>query len=954
MRNLLRFMFAVTLSGVVLFLTSVAAQERAGSISGKVTDNSQAALRGAEIQLQPSGQKAVSGDTGEFTMPGVAPGHYTLTVSYVGFNSFSTEVNVASGQATSVDAVLQVEKVMEQVTVTSGRQFGEVEAINRERVADNILQVLPAEVITSLPNTNIADAVGRMPSVSLERDEGEGKYIQIRGTEPRLSNVTIDGVHTPSPEGIRNVKLDVIPADLIDSVEISKTLSANQDADAIGGSVNIVTKSAADKPYYGIGTLGGFTPIDNVRRQYEVDGTFGQRFGAKKRFGLMISGSWDYNARGINDIEPSPAVNPIVDANGNPTGSTVNGPNSNTVREYIYDRKRYGFSGGLDYKLGDMSSIYLKGLYSNFHDFGENWNSVPILGNFTSPTTTDNTGSVLFQDVHRIPQQQIWSFQTGARHLFGTYVLTWEVALSQARGFQDFPNVVFNGPTGVSFGLDTTNPFIPKFPVLNGVNINDPTLYSVASFSFTHLPNFDRDIEGAVSLSKQYSKNSHYGTFEVGLKYYDSHPTELYNFNGAVPAPGTAPVLISSFLSTYTNHNYYFGDYQLGPLSDYGKLLAFYNANKNLFITTFNSDRSYSNTFNIHERIPAGYVMNTISFGRLRLQTGVRFEATTDKVDALNFVAGDPNDAKPITSNHSYVNVFPSVQAQYNLTPSTVLRAAYGAGISRPNPGDLSPFVLDNPTAPQPPRISAGNPNLKPEHAQNFDLLVERYFQGVGLIQGGMFYKYLTGPIFPVNITRPATDAQFPGQLESTSINGSQAHVGGVEASWQQQLKFLPGLLNGMGVRANYSYTTSRASFPSSTVPARTDRPALIRQGPGNWNFDATYDKKGISARMGLSHNDAYIDAYNFFDGAPGGIRGPNGDNYIYPHTQVDAQVSYLLPRGHGLRVVASFLNLNNEVFGFYNGSEQYPVQREYYRPAYSFGLRWIPSVKGDTNVNLD
>src|SRR6202043_2991921 len=137
---------------------------------------------------------------------------------------------LAPGQVSHVDAVMQVAGVSEEVTVSAGRQRGEAQALNRERTADNIVQVLPAEVITSLPNTNIADAVGRLPGVSLERDEGEGKYIQIRGTEPRLSNVTIDGIHVPSPEGTRVVKLDVIPADLVESIEINKTLSANQDA----------------------------------------------------------------------------------------------------------------------------------------------------------------------------------------------------------------------------------------------------------------------------------------------------------------------------------------------------------------------------------------------------------------------------------------------------------------------------------------------------------------------------------------------------------------------------------------------------------------------------------------------------------------------------------------------------------------------------------------------------
>src|SRR5258708_7377849 len=208
--------FTLMFSG--LWLGNALAQERKGTITGRVVDASQGVLPGAQVELQPGGQTATSDGHGEFTIANIPPGKYTLTVSYVGFEPFSTEVNVTGEAAQRVEATLQIGKQSEMVTVRGERERGEVEAINIERTADNIIQVLPNEVITSLPNTNIADALGRLPSVSLERDEGEWKYIQIRGTEPRLSNVTINGIHVPSPEGVRNVKLDAIPADLVDMV----------------------------------------------------------------------------------------------------------------------------------------------------------------------------------------------------------------------------------------------------------------------------------------------------------------------------------------------------------------------------------------------------------------------------------------------------------------------------------------------------------------------------------------------------------------------------------------------------------------------------------------------------------------------------------------------------------------------------------------------------------------
>jgi len=287
-----------------LWVSTVSAQERKAVITGHAMDSNHDPLAGARVELQPLGRTATTDSQGQFTIPDAEPGKYRLTISYLGFNPFSTDVSVGSGPSANVDAVLQVASVNEEVVVRGQRERGEIEALNREQTSDNIVQVLPADVITSLPNTNIADAVGRLPSVSLERDEGEGKYVQVRGTEPRLTNVTVDGVHLPSPEAVRNVKLDAIPADLVDSVEINKTLSANQEGDAIGGSVNLVTKKATDQPYVTLLAMGGHTPIDGGRNLDQFAGTIGKRFGREKRLGVMLGGSYDWNGRGTDDVEP--------------------------------------------------------------------------------------------------------------------------------------------------------------------------------------------------------------------------------------------------------------------------------------------------------------------------------------------------------------------------------------------------------------------------------------------------------------------------------------------------------------------------------------------------------------------------------------------------------------------------------------------------------------------------
>src|SRR5215469_8717535 len=365
-----RWICIFVLTWLLIALTKQAvAQGSTGAIAGTVTDPSGAALKSAQVSIPAQDINVVSDEQGRFAIKALAPGNYALTISYVGFATFQKEaVSVAAGQTTNVAAELKIQTADESVLVTAPRAGAEAEAINVQRTADNIVQVLPSEVIRSLPNANMADALGRLPSVTLERDEGDGKSVQVRGTEPRLTNTTINGINVPSPEpGVRQIKFDAIPADIVESVQISKTLQANMEGDGIGGSVNLVTKTATERPTISVSSVGGFTPIVNGRGLTEEAGTVGQRFGANKKFGVLIGGSYDWNGRGIDDIEPVPDVATL------PGGQTVSWKDAMDIREYRYFRSRWGLAGGLDYTLGEESNIYLKGLYSDFHNYGDRW-----------------------------------------------------------------------------------------------------------------------------------------------------------------------------------------------------------------------------------------------------------------------------------------------------------------------------------------------------------------------------------------------------------------------------------------------------------------------------------------------------------------------------------------------------------------------------------------------------
>jgi TonB-dependent receptor len=911
----------------------VSGQSKYGTLSGRVADRVGAVLDGAQVRLQPGDMFTTTDGQGEFDFIGLAPGDYTLTISYVGFSMVTRQVKVAVGQPSHFDVKMEVYAPSEEVSVVADRPHGEAEAINRQRASDNILQVLPQDVITSLPNANIADAVGRLPSVTLERDEGEGKYVQIRGTEPRLNSVTIDGVLVPAPEdNVRQVKLDTIPADIVESVEINKTLSANQDAEAIGGSVNLVTKSAGDSPTLILEGIGGFTPILNTRAIGQVSGTIGKRFGATKRFGALFSGSFDYNGRGIDDLEPTPDPNfvtPFYD--------------SMDLREYRYRRKRYGFGGSLDYRLGDGEGLYLHYFYSDFRDFGDKW--VYTLNNF---------GQMQYSSSDRAPDYRIGTVAVGGKHLFTNSWLSWElaVAASLQTAAAGNPGLDFAANPNIQLlclNLPATNPYLPQWtPACTATNspYYSPANWSLLDVNTTSGNTSQVNIQGALSYGKNYHLGKHNATLEFGFKERNAHKGQnayspTYDQNNLTIPPPTP--LMSEFLSGFKNPNYYFGDYRFGPVTTFGSVVAALPNLVNQGILPLDSGATHlasdASNFEYTERISAAYVMNTVDFGRFRLQTGFRVEAT--QLNTLGYlVTNDSNgnwvSTAPAPANYWYWNPLPSVQLRYRLTDDSDLRVSYGRGLSRPNPYDTIPYVeLDESTHPY--SYAFGNPNLGAERANNYDVLYEHYLKPYGEIQGGFFYKQLTAPIYYTQ-NLPGTSGPYAGYFTSTIINGTHAWLAGFEAAYIQHLGFLPRGWNGFGISANYSWTTSN----SGPLPGRTDRPALQRQAPSTWNISPTYDRGLFSSRVGLSYNGSSIYQYQWQTGAGvGGATGPAGDVYFYPHLQLDAQASCRVRKD--LSIIVQGLNLTNEVFGFYNGSPNYMIQREFYSPTYSFGLRWEP-----------
>ena len=920
------------------------AQGRKGTISGRVTDSSGGVLQGALISVEPIGITAASDVQGQFTINALDPGSYTITVTYVGFAKFTQTLNVAAGQAASVEAKLSLESENQEVLVSAERLSAEAEAVNIERTADNIVQVLPVEVIRSLPNANMADALGRLPSVTLERDEGEGKYVQVRGTEPRLTNTTINGISVPSPEpGVRQIKFDAIPADLVESVQISKTLQANMEGDGIGGSVNLVTKTATERPTISLSGMAGYTPIVNGRSLTEEAGTIGQRFGVDKKFGVLIGGSYDWNGRGIDDIEPVPDIATLSN------GSTVSWNDAMDIREYRYFRSRWGLAGSADYTLGQGSNIYLRGLYSDFHNYGDRWaytftDNTPGIQLLAPGNAGGGTTAPTFNAQLRNPNIGVGGLMLGGRHVQATTWFSWDLSASRSfYGNAPYSTAVFNSTLTTSAcqydPAATKNQYLPQWSAACFTEGYNPSNVALNNINRSLGHSAQLNLQAAGAGAKRYHLGSHLATIEIGGNFRNVHKfADTYRLT-LTPNPNIT-IPLSSFPNRLINNNYYNGgEYKLGYNANYEDAMAFANANPSEFTSnsTFGQDPSF---YNLVEKVSAGYVMNTVDLSsRVRLIAGVRFEGTSDRV--VNFSVG-PSSFTPNRFSGSYVTVLPSASVRYAVGSNSYLRFVYARGLSRPQEQDIAQALDWTLAANGGNRgaITFGNANLKAETGDDIDVLFDHYLNPFGIISLGYFYKYLHDPI--IAPTFILDNYQPPGGplgnwLATQPVNAGSAWISGLEAAYLQHYSALPGVLRGLGLSANYGYTASG----TSGIPGRSDHPRLLRMSPNAFNVSPTYDRGRVSLRVGLSYNQANIYSYQFTDTTSGGVTGPLSDIYFYTHFQVDAQGSIRL--AHGLSFVMYGLNLNNEVFGFYQGSPQFMIQREYYQPTVAAGVRWSP-----------
>ncbi|HDP98936.1 MAG TPA: TonB-dependent receptor, partial [bacterium] len=440
-----------------------------GRITGKVVDvGSGEFLPGANIMLKGTNFGTASGRDGEFVIANVPPGNYTLAVSYIGYEEFSTEVSVTANQTTRQDIALKVSYIeMEQVVVEGLRQ-GQVKALSQQRTAVNIQNVVSQEQIERFPDENTADVLKRIPGLYIQNSLGEGRYALIRGTDARLNTITVNGEKLASNRTEeRYPQLDIIGSSHLASVEVVKAMTPDMDGDAIGGSINLVTRSAFDYPGRQIDVrLGsGYAEIDGkIIGEGKVN--FSNVFGENRNFGVTFTANWDQKTRGTHNTEPR--WDNKEDINNNKIPFALKDV---TLMDYNSTFARYGIGGGLEYRLSNNHQWNVRALFSQFDEEqyrGENRLRVDK-GDYLNPEgTLTEKSRIVRSHKYRTEElvQQQYSF--GGLHKFGNMSLDYSVAYSFADETHK-PQYAseWDFDEKVNTSLDLSSPEAPKWTFTN-------------------------------------------------------------------------------------------------------------------------------------------------------------------------------------------------------------------------------------------------------------------------------------------------------------------------------------------------------------------------------------------------------------------------------------------------------------------------------------------------------
>ncbi len=914
----------------------------AGEIAGVVVDESDTiALQSANVRIVELDRQTVTGRDGAFRFGDVPAGSYTLQASYVGVPAETIALNVPATGSVKADFALGGDNAAQMLVV--GQGANQASALSRKRASDVVSDVVTRDAIGQFPDQNVAESLRRLPGVNVLNDQGEGRFVSVRGLDPELISSSVNGVRLPSPEGdVRSVALDVISSDIIESIEVKKSLTPDMDADTIGASIDIETTRAFDRrrDLLTVKLEGSYNDYSGqVTPKGSVD------FSTRVSDWLGISGGASYYQRKFETDN--------VEADGWDDDDGLIFPEEVNYRDYDVERERISANLNFDVRASDSTTLYARGIYSQFDDqefrreTSFKFNESPSEGSGTSIGFSDEDGEIELQRSikDRFETQKVRSVVVGGETILdgwrAEYSASWAKSSEYENGSIDPANFErsFEGD-GVNIGWDFSDPRVPAYSVSgNTADFLDPAGYALDDITLTALSDSqDEEYAAKFDLAREFAMDG--GTFTVQGGAKGRWRQKSYNLNAEYWE--NEDLTLADVLGAQT---YRITD--IWPVASHHGASDFFFANRDAFElnpvdTAFDSAVE---DYAVDEDIMAGYLLGRWDGGPLTVIGGVRYEHTKNRITGNDVLlveeggqlpggAGEAGEdtviVAPTLVERDYGHWLPSLNIRWEAADDFVFRLAGYRSLVRPKLSKLAPRFIVEQNDDGEREGEFGNPDLKPFEAWNLDASAEYYLSSNGAITAAVFYKDVKN--FIVDTYRE--DGTYRGiafDEATVPINGESAEIYGFELGYSQAFTMLPAPFDGLLLQANYTYTDATGMVPTDGDPDDLRQINLPATAKHTGNIALGYDKGPISFRLSGTYRDKYLDEL-------GDVA--EEDRIVDNHFQLDLSAKYRLT--DNVQIFYEWVNINNAKYYAYNtyGGRQNLLQYEEYNWTMKFGAK--------------
>lgn len=929
--------FLTTTAIASVFLISAIPFASAQVLTGKVTDASgEAPLQGAEVMIDGLNRSAVTDRFGDYRIANVPAGDYTVLVSYIGADTATADVTVAASGA-NLDITLGGDvRYLDNVLVV-GSKAAQAGAINQQRASDKIISVIDSDGLGNFPDTTVADSLARVPGLSIENDQGEGRYVSIRGINTDLISASINGVRSPSPEGRRGVLLDGVPSDLLDGIEVQKSLTPDVDADSLGGVINLKTISAFDRDGQFIrakieGQYNEITEEVSPKATLTYTNTFDDKFGVALSFNYQKLSIESHNNEigEWGEVDGADFEIPVA-------GTFIVPTDDYEQRWYDLTRERIGLVANFDWRATETTDLYLRTLYNQYTD-DEVRNKFEFremdeeIVSASDDTVSYRRGEVDAEGRLREEVRNIQTYSLGGETVTGPWEIDYQVSYAYAEEDDtDNHDVGFrSGPEqrDSSVGSITIDYSNPQQPVISGQALSfllDPANYEMDAYEREFTINDDTETALQFNVARDSLLGDTPVTWKAGIKLRDREKNSDVNLEFY-----ERDLSLSDFIRSDAEID----GWRLG-----NRMFQWPDANLTAALRgTFTEDEFQAEDsflestiadYSISEKILATYGMGTFELGNATIVAGVRIEQTDVDLEG-GFVVEGSTDITPRRVSNEYTNVLPSVNLKYDFSDKVTARAAYYAAVVRPGFSDMAPRVFLNEDRDE---IELGNPDLDPYDANNFDLTLEYYPTNLSVLSVGVFYKDIQDAIFPasydiadvpdnVDLSFLPADTLATIEQVNTFINVGSSELYGVEFNYVQALGDLMPALDGFLLSGNLTLTDSESVLPDGrTVP-------FLKQSDTVWNVALGYDNGPWDLRVSANFRGDYLDE----------LVGENFDRKTDDRLLVEASAKYRV--NDMVQVYVEGKNLTDEAEYYYFGSDDRLSQYDEFGRSVIFGAR--------------